>query len=361
MKTLDLLHDVVDEPTRVEYAEKGIQCISVEDVRSFINANKNEDLQFNISTLGGNLAAAITISSLIKSHPKKTIGNIVGLTASAGTVIADSCDETIMSDNTLFLVHNGWKEVTGNVYDFQKAAEDLAKSDAIMIKLYREKTKLPDEKIIEIMKASDWMSPVEAEKLGFIDRIYSGSKIAASAIISSAKEQNVNELLILKLKEKMLKFPWQKETKAGIVGYPLALVAGTAIMNAEVPAPGVEIAPLGAMSLEDGEYELADGRKITVAGGVITVVTDPAAPAMDAVASTEEVVAAVAPVIAAEIAKVEAKFMAELGKIQSTHTPVKGVSIAAPSAKAQTPQDSAAKVEAIAAGIQKKIQESRKA
>ena len=358
---MDLLHDVVDEETRVEYSEKGIKCISVEEVRNFINANKSEEIQFNISSLGGNLASAITISNLIKSHPKKTIGNIVGLTASAGTVIANSCDETIMSDNTLFLVHNGWKEVTGNVYDMQKAAEDLAKSDAIMISLYTEKTGLPDAKVIEIMKPSDWMSPIEAEQYGFVDRVYHGSKIAASAIITEAQNSRVNEVLILKLKEKMLKFPWKKETKAGIVGYPLALKEGIALINAEVPAAGVEIAPLGAMSLEDGEYELADGRKITVAGGVITVVTDPAAPAQDAVASTEEVVAAVTQVVAAEIAKVEAKFMAELGKIKSTHIPPKGNGITAPAAQVKTPADSAANVEAIAAGIQKKIQESRKA
>ena len=114
--------------------------ITVDKVKSFLNANKDQEIQFDISTLGGDLATAITIHDLIKTHPKKTIANIVGLTASAGTVIAIACDEVLMSDNALFLIHNGWKEMTGNVYDFQKAAADLMKSVSIVINPQKGKT-----------------------------------------------------------------------------------------------------------------------------------------------------------------------------------------------------------------------------
>ncbi|KKU30857.1 MAG: Clp protease [Candidatus Uhrbacteria bacterium GW2011_GWF2_46_218] len=332
--------------------------ITLEGVRSFLNANKSEPVQFDISTLGGDLATAISIHSLIRSHPQHTTANIVGLTASAGTVISVACDERSISDNALFLVHNGWKEQTGNVFDMQKAASDLMKTDALMVKIYRESTGLEDQKIKDLMKASDWLSPVEALEYGFVDRIVSsGTKIAASVLLETAQGK-VSDLLITKLKEKMNIFSKDKGKKLDVMNV-LALKDGKSVLiNASEPATGVEVAPLGAMTLEDGTYELADGRKISVAGGVITEVAEKAAePAPAANAEVAAIVAAVAPLVTAAVDAVRAEFTEALGKISSTHKPVKGTVTAG---KAEVP-DPHSKVKEVTDGIFKAINESRKA
>ncbi len=336
------------------------QEITVDKVRSFLNANKSNEIQFDISSLGGDLDSAITIYNLIKQHPKKTIAHIVGLTASAGTVIADACDEVQISDNALFLVHNGWKETTGNVFDMQKAATDLMKTDAIMIKIYREKTGLSDAKIKDLMKASDWLSPQEALQLGFVDRITeTGIKIAASVILSEARKAKVNELLITKLQEKMLKNPFKStKAKADVLNVLALKDDKQCLMNAEEVGVGVELAPLGAMTLEDGEYELADGRKITIAGGVVTEVSDPAA-VVEGEATTAEVVAAVSALFLAETEKIRAEFKAELGKIKSTHVPPKGT-LQAGKAMIDKP-DVSEKVKAQTDAIFAEIEKNRKA
>ena len=337
------------------------ESITVEGVRSFLNENKNNEIQFDIATLGGDLNTGLLIHDLIANHPKKTVANIIGLTASAGTVIALGCDEIQISDNALFLIHNGWTEVTGNVYDMQKAASDLMKTDAIMVKIYREKTGLADERIKNIMKASDWMSPQEALELGFVDRINSsGVKIAASAIITEAQRGKVNDLLLIKLKEKMNIFGKKGKDEKPSVLNVLALKDGKSVLiNADVPSTGVEVAPLGAMSLEDGEYELADGRVIVVAGGVITEVKEKA---MDAtVDPNAEILAAVSKVVKDEVDAVRAEFTETLSKIQSTHKPAKGIGPINPN-KASVNKDGAVnRVLEIANSIHQEIEKSRKA
>ena len=342
------------------------ESITVDQIRLFLNSHRSESVQFEISSLGGDLATGLTIHDLIKAHPQPTSANIIGLTASAGTVIAEACDEIEISDNALFLIHNGWTEKTGNVFDFQKAASDLMKTDAIMVKIYRDRTGLADEKIKDLMKASDWLSPDEALAYGFVDRITpSGTKIAASAMLAEAQNAKINGELLTKLKEKMKLFGKDTKAKAEIVNI-LALKDGKSVLiNAAEPATGVEVAPLGAMTLEDGTFELADGRKIVVAGGVITEVVEveAAAPADAAALDTEAVVAAVVaavtPIVTAEIDKVKADFKAELGKISSTHQPAKGAGIVTPGkAKAEAPGSLAQKV---ADEIKAKIDASRKA
>ena len=336
--------------------------ITIDLVRNFLNSSKGQDVQFDISTLGGDLATAITIHDLIKAYPNKTVANIIGLTASAGTVIAIACDDVVMSDNSLFLIHNGWKEVTGNVYDFQKAAVDMQKTDAIMVKMYREKTGISEIKIHDLMKASDWMSPTEALNYGFIDRVSSsGIKIAASAMVSSAKGK-INALLLTKLEEKM-KNPFKKETKAKAdVMNILALKDGNFLINAEAAAVGVEVAPLGAMSLEDGEYELADGRKIIVSGGVITEVVDLSAEPEPV--ESAAIVDTVAEMLVQSEAKTMAKIEAMLKPLQamvSTHTPAKAAGVVGTPAASYSNRDAMmAKIEAKTAELKLAKEAKRK-
>lgn len=323
MKILKLSGSVVNEETRLAYEKDGKECISLKKISDFINENKGQGLQFDISTLGGDLATALEIHDLISSYPKKTIGNVTGLLASAGTVILEACDERVMDDNKLFLIHNGWKEVTGNIYDFQKAVADMAKTDAIMVKIYKERTGLAEEKIIELMKASDWLTANEALEYGFIDRaVSSGMKIAASVVLQEAQGK-INNNLLIKLEEKM-KNPFKKDAGQAEKNYLLPLADGNnLLMNAEEAGQGVEVMPLGAMTLEDGEYELADGRKIVVAGGAITEVMEkPAEPEM----SADQMVDTVAKMLTASEAKIEAMMEAKLkplAALSSTHTPPK--------------------------------------
>jgi ATP-dependent protease ClpP protease subunit len=333
------------------------ETITVDQVRSFLNENKANDVQFNISSLGGDLDTALTIYNLIKSFPNKTTANIIGLTASAGTVIADACESVVMSDNALFLIHNGWIPVEGNVYDMQKAVKELAKTDAIMIKIYREKTGLSDAKITDLMKAADWLSPQESLDYGFVDSLFStGNKIAASAIITEAQNGKINDLLLTKLKEKMNIFG-KKDKKVLNV---LALKDGKQCLVEGEAAVGSEVAPLGATSLEDGEYELTDGRKITVAGGVITNITDPAATAAAVAATTDEVVAAVAALVDTKLSALEAKVTAQLAAIKSTHIPAKGTGIAVQTASAHVKPEVSEKINETVKAIHDEIAKARK-
>lgn len=357
MQILKLSGAVVDEENRINNEKEGRECIALKHVSDFINKNQGEELQFDISTLGGDLATAIEIHDLISSYPKKTIGNVTGLLASAGTVIIEACNERVMDGNKLFLVHNGWKEVTGNIYDFQQAVKDMAKTDAIMVKIYKERTGLDENKIIDLMKASDWLTAGEALEYGFIDRISnSGMKIAASALIQEAQGK-VNDLLLTKLQAKMKLFGKEKaEGKA----YPLTFANGeTAVINAEEPEAGVEITPLGAMSLEDGEYELADGRKIVVSGGSITEVMEKQE---EEQMQADEVLNTVATMLTKSEAKIEAMIEAKLkplAAIASKHVPPKTNPVVNPG-KTEVGEELQTKIEAKMAENRAAVQAKRK-
>ena len=99
-----------------------------------ITALKSEEITVTISSLGGSVDHAMGIHDFLAMHPAKINVMIVGMTASAATLIAMAADKgkLIMSENALFLVHNSSGRAEGNVEDMKTAAKDLKKVNARM-------------------------------------------------------------------------------------------------------------------------------------------------------------------------------------------------------------------------------------
>ena len=246
--------------------------ITAQGVSQMLQEANGDDVTFYIASLGGSLSEGSTIYGLIKKYKGSTKGVIIGNTASAGTIAILGCNTVEANQNAPFLIHNSSDPVGGNAVELRSKANQLEKHDKIMLSIYRDKTGLPDAKIVELMAREDWLMPDEAQEYGFIDTVIE-TKYKAVAYFGSPLSQE----LLIKLNTKMKLFSKNKEVTATGV---LALKDGKQLLiNAEAAAKGVEVQPIGAAStLDDGEYELADGRKIVVAGGIIKEVQEVAAP-----------------------------------------------------------------------------------
>lgn len=278
--------------------------VTINSVKDAINNNKNEDINFVISSLGGDVNHGLAIHDLIKTHSGKTKATIIGMTASAGTIIAMSCDEIEMSENALFLIHNSWTFTEGNKEDFNKTIKDLQQIDNIMVGIYQKKTGLKNEEITELMNAENWLTAEEAKELGLVNSVIKNEyKIAANYKL-------LPKDIYIKLSNKMKLFK-NKESKP----FVFALKDGSNILaNAEVLAEKVEVIPVGAATLENGSYELADGRSITIEDGVITEVTEKEMEAGEG----NEIIDAVADVVAEQLAAFETKFDAKIEALKTT-------------------------------------------
>lgn len=70
------------------------------------SASPAEVFTLVINTPGGILDSAMMIVDALKTTKAKTIAQISGTVASAGTIITLACDEIIIADHTAFMIHN---------------------------------------------------------------------------------------------------------------------------------------------------------------------------------------------------------------------------------------------------------------
>lgn len=162
--------------------------VTFDDVHSKLKEVEADEIILNIRSFGGDVDHAFSIYNLLKSSPARVTANIIGMTASAGTIIAMAADTVNMAENAEFLVHNSWSMIAANSEGLHKQARLLENIDDNIVKIYKKKlgNKRTQREIRDLMEKEEWLSAKQAKDFGFIDNITEATKIAASMYNSEA-------------------------------------------------------------------------------------------------------------------------------------------------------------------------------
>lgn len=169
------------------YDEIGGYGVGAKQFIADLKRNSGNRIHLRINSVGGSVTEGLAIANAIKRHKGGVTAHIDGLAASMATVIAVSADETAMSDNAIFMIHEPWSVGQGTADDLRAEAEVLDKMKKSLVRAYTKKTGLDDEEVEEMMKAETWMNAEEALSSGFVDYIEDGIEAAASITPESAR------------------------------------------------------------------------------------------------------------------------------------------------------------------------------
>tara|TARA_R100000664_G_scaffold30451_1_gene43013 strand:- start:378 stop:1412 length:1035 start_codon:yes stop_codon:yes gene_type:complete len=182
------------------FDEIGMYGVTAQDFIGEIKELKNTPINLRINSLGGDVFNGMAIYNVIKKREAKTTVYIEGIAASIATIIALGADEVVMSENSLFMIHNAWGGTMGDAKDMRKSAETLEKISTELTEIYMKKTGLSYDVVSNMMDEETWLNSEEAYELGFVDTISDAIKIAAKYDVSKFKnitnEQIQNKLNI---------------------------------------------------------------------------------------------------------------------------------------------------------------------
>ena len=176
------------------FDEIGMWGVTAQNFISDIKDLKDTPINLRINSLGGDVFDGLAIYNVIKKRTAKTTVYIEGIAASIATIIALGADEVVMSENSLFMIHNASGGAMGESKDLQKTAEVLNKITRQLAEVYESKTGLSQETIQDMMDEETWLNAQEAFELGFIDTISDAIKIAAKYDVSKFKNITQEEI-----------------------------------------------------------------------------------------------------------------------------------------------------------------------
>ena len=147
-----------------------------------------KDLTVNVNSPGGDFFEGVAIYNLLRQHKAKVTVNVMGLAASAASVIAMAGDEINMGEGTFLMVHNAWAVAVGNRHDMLAASEQLAPFDAAMADVYAARTGMTPKAAAKLMDAETWIGATQAIKDGFATGMIDRTDITQDFKAQSSKK-----------------------------------------------------------------------------------------------------------------------------------------------------------------------------
>lgn len=135
------------------------------------------DVTVNINSPGGDFFEGIAIYSLLREHPHKVTVKVMGLAASAASVIAMAGDEIQISDIGFLMVHNAWAVAIGNRHDMRAAADTLEPFDDAMAGLYAARAGVDKAEAQKWMDAETWFNGTQAVENGLASGLLPSTEI----------------------------------------------------------------------------------------------------------------------------------------------------------------------------------------
>lgn len=136
-------------------------CIETDELVASIQGAA-EDYSLDINSPGGDVFAGLTIVNAIQNSEHKATANVHVMAASIAAIIALACDEVVVDENSVVMLHNCWTVADGNKEELQNAVEAMKRIDAIQRNILSAHCRDID-KVSAAMDAGDfWMTADEA-------------------------------------------------------------------------------------------------------------------------------------------------------------------------------------------------------
>lgn len=147
----------------------------------------SNDVTVNINSPGGDMFEGLAIYNLLAEHPGAVNVRVMGIAASAASVLAMAGDTIEMGLGSFLMIHNSWGVVVGNQNDMREASDTFAKFDDAMADIYVHRTQGDKDEIVSMMDAETFITANEAVEKGFASGTFDAPKQSEKDTQASAE------------------------------------------------------------------------------------------------------------------------------------------------------------------------------
>lgn len=172
--------------------------ITAKGVASQLRAIGERPVEVQINSPGGDMFEGIAIYNVLREHSQPVTVKVMGMAASAASVIAMAGDTIEIGAASFMMIHNCWVLAAGNRNDFAEIAAWLEPFDRAMVDLYTARTGQDAAAIEGWMDAETYMSGSMAIERGFADALLSADQMVVDENARAA-DRAINDLRAMEL------------------------------------------------------------------------------------------------------------------------------------------------------------------
>jgi ATP-dependent protease ClpP protease subunit len=145
--------------------------VTVARIAAAMRSVAGKPVTVEINSPGGNYFDGVAIYNLLRRHPEAVTVQVLGIAASAASVIAMAGDTIEIAHNAEIMIHQGRGLFFGTADEMQAATAVLQQIDQAMADTYAARSGRKNAEVAGWMKAETYMRADLAVQRGFADRV----------------------------------------------------------------------------------------------------------------------------------------------------------------------------------------------
>jgi len=179
-----------------------MDCTSPKMVNDALLKAAGNDVDVYINSGGGDVFSGSEIYSALRAYQGKVNIHIVGVAASAASVIACAGHSDI-SPTAMMMIHNVSSGARGDYHAMDKESEILQQANKAVSAAYEAKCGISEQEALKMMDRESWLTAKEAVELGLVDEIAESKNLQLVAAQSGTLPREIIDKLKSELKGPM--------------------------------------------------------------------------------------------------------------------------------------------------------------
>lgn len=194
----------------------------------------NKPIEVIVNSGGGHVNVGSEIYSIFKEYKGHVTVKIVGIAASAASVISMSGDHLVISPTGQIMLHNVSSIAEGDYNEMLHRAGVLKEMNRSIANAYILKTGKSEGEVLEMMNKETWLSAKSALENGFVDEIMGvSSNDISEFLVASTNTTNMLPLNVIEKYQEMKHGNELKEPKkdSNLVSFAKAFMNSSSVLN----------------------------------------------------------------------------------------------------------------------------------
>lgn len=151
--------------------------VTVKRIDSALRAIGDKPVTVYINSPGGDMFEGIAIYNRLREHSQPVTTKVLGLAASAASVIAMAGTQREVAKSAFLMIHNCWTWLAANRHGLREAADQMEEFDKAMIGLYADTSGQSEDVIEHMLDAETYLSGSSALEKGFATGLIAADEV----------------------------------------------------------------------------------------------------------------------------------------------------------------------------------------
>ncbi|WP_436396721.1 head maturation protease, ClpP-related [Klebsiella pneumoniae] len=169
--------------------------ITAKRIAGALRAMNGADVTVNINSPGGDMFEGLAIYNLLREYEGHVTVKVLGIAASAASIIAMAGDDIQIGRGAFLMIHNCWVYAMGNRHDFAELAQSLEPFDTAMADIYAARSGLDIAAVQKLMDGESYIGGSDAVAKGLADSLLSADSVSDGDESPAAALRKLDALL----------------------------------------------------------------------------------------------------------------------------------------------------------------------